>query len=127
MRIAVVLLAAFVIGGCSGGSDNIGPTNPQSGNGAPPTPPAGVGAFVPLFRPSGGVLPFPIDLYFSGTTDGTLILLASLAAFTPHFAELDALDGFPTTADITLRFSSPDFLASGGDSIVITNGTVIQP
>ena len=105
IRIAVALLAAFVISGCSGGSSNIGPTDPQSGNGAPPTPPAG--AFVPLFRPSGGVLPFPIDLYFSGTTDGTLNLPASVAAFTPHFAALNALDGFSTTADITLRFSSP--------------------
>ena len=107
IRIAVVLLAAFVIGGCSGGSDNIGPTNPQSGNGNPNPPPGGGGSFVPLFRPTSGVLPFPIDLYFSGTTDGTLNLPASLAALTPHHASLNALDGFSTTADITLRFSTP--------------------
>ncbi len=107
IRIAVVLLAAIVIGGCSGGSDNIGPTNPQSGNGNPNPPPGGVGSFVPLFRPTSGVLPFPIDLYFSGTTDGTLNIPASLAALTPHHAALNALDGFSTTADITLRFSAP--------------------
>jgi dienelactone hydrolase len=66
-----------------------------------------VGDFVPLFRPTSGVLPFPIDLYFSGTTDGTLNLPASLSALTPHFAALNALDGWSTTSDITVRFSAP--------------------
>jgi len=107
IRIAsALLLAGLLLGGCSGtSSDSIGPTNPESGNGAPPAPPAGVGDFVPLFRPTSGVLPFPIDLYFSGTTDGTLNLPSSVSALTPHFAALNALDGFSTTADITLRFS----------------------
>jgi hypothetical protein len=104
IRLAATLIAAFVVVGCSGSSDNIGPTNPQSGNGNP-GPPAGVGEFVPLFRPTSGVLPFPIDLYFSGSTDGTLNLPASVSALTPHFAALNALDGFSTTADISLRFS----------------------
>ena len=102
-----LLLAGLVIAGCSGSSsDNIGATNPESGNGAPPAPPAGVGSFVPLFRPTSGVLPFPVDLYFAGTTDGTLNLPASLQNFTPHFAALNALDGYSTTSDITLRFSA---------------------
>ena len=103
---AAALLAGLVLGGCTGSTtDNIGPTDPTSGNGAPPAPPAGVGSFVPLFRPSSGVLPFPIDLYFSGSTDGTLNMPSSLAALTPHFAALNALDGYSTTADTTLRFS----------------------
>jgi pimeloyl-ACP methyl ester carboxylesterase len=105
IRFAAILSAACVVVGCSGSSDNIGPTDPQSGNGNPGPPPTGVGSFVPLFRPTGGVLPFPIDLYFSGSTDGTLNLPASVSALTPHFAALNALDGFSTTADITLRFS----------------------
>ena len=104
-RFAALLVVAFVVGGCSSSSDNIGPTDPTSGNGNP-LPPAGGGDFVPLFRPTSGVLPFPIDLYFSGSTDGTLNLPASLSALTPHFAALNALDGFSTTADITLRFSA---------------------
>ncbi len=105
---AALLLTGFVLGGCTGSNtDNIGPTDPTSGNGAPPAPPAGSGGFVPFFRPTGGVLPFPIDLYFSGSTDGTLNLPSSLAALTPHWAALNALDGFSTTADITLRFSAP--------------------
>jgi dienelactone hydrolase len=104
---AAALLAGLVLAGCTGSpADGIGPTNPQSGNNAPPPPPAGVGSFVPLFRPSAGVLPFPIDLYFSGSTDGTLNIPASIAALTPHFAALNALDGWSTTADITVRFSA---------------------
>ena len=65
-RFAALLVVAFIVGGCSSSSDNIGPTDPTSGNGNPTTPPAGGGDFVPLFRPTSGVLPFPIDLYFSG-------------------------------------------------------------
>ncbi len=104
---ATLLIAGFVLVGCGGSSsDSIGPTDPTSGNGAPPPPPTGVGDFTPLFRPTSGVLPFPIDLYFSGTTDGTLNLPASLSALTPHFAALNALDGWSTTADITVRFSA---------------------
>ena len=105
--VAALLIAGLLVAGCSGSSsDGIGPTDPTSGNGAPPAPPSGVGSFVPLFRPTSGVLPFPIDLYFSGTTDGTLNLPSSLAALTPHFAALNALDGYSTTGDITVRFSS---------------------
>ncbi len=104
---AILLVSGLVLAGCSGSSsDSIGPTDPTSGNGAPPPPPAGVGDFVPLFRPTSGVLPFPIDLYFSGTTDGTLNLPASVSALTPHFAALNALDGWSTTSDITVRFST---------------------
>jgi dienelactone hydrolase len=103
--VAAFLAAGFLLAGCSGSSsDGIGPTDPTSGNGDPGDS-AGVGEFVPLFRPTSGVLPFPIDLYFSGTTDGTLNLPAAVRNFTPHFDALNALDGFSTTADITLRFS----------------------
>jgi hypothetical protein len=111
---ATALLASLTLAGCSGSSnDGIGPTDPTSGNGNPATPSAG--AFVALFRPSSGILPYPTDLYFSGTTDGTLNLPASIAAFTPHFAAVNALDGYSTTADITLRFSraiNPSTLAA---------------
>ena len=72
-RIAVALLAAgFVLAGCSGsGSDEIGPTDPTSGNGDPRRL-VGRRRIRPAFAPLCGVLPFPIDLYFSGSTDGTL-------------------------------------------------------
>lgn len=108
IRIATaLLLAGLALVGCSGSNNNLGATDPTSGNGAPPAPPPGSGSFVPLFRPTGGVLPFPIDLYFLGSTDGTLNLPATIAPLTPHFAALNALDGYSTTSDIAVRFSSP--------------------
>jgi dienelactone hydrolase len=107
-RLAVALLVTgFALAGCTGGnSDGIGPTDPTSGNNNPPPPPAGVGDFVPLFRPTTGILPLPNDLFFSGTTDGTLNLPATIAATTPHFAALNALDGWSTTSDIAVNFSA---------------------
>lgn len=103
IRIAVALLAAFVIGGCSGGSDNIGPTNPQSGNGNPNPPPTGVGSFKALFVAAGGVFPYPTDLYFNGSTDGTLNI-PSTTIF-PGRLTMNQLDGFSTTASSHFRFS----------------------
>lgn len=112
MRIRIAagaLIAGLVLGGCTGSTtDNIGPGNTQSGNGAGAAPPAGTATFFPFFRPTpagGGLLPFPIDLYFSGSTDGTLNLPASISAVTPHFAALNALDGYSTVATATARFS----------------------
>jgi hypothetical protein len=101
-----LLIAGLVLAGCSGDSaDGVGPTDPTSGNGDPGSTP-GVGNFVPLFRPTSGVLPFPTDLYFSGSTDGTLNLPELIRPLTPHFDALNALDGWSTTADITVRFSA---------------------
>ncbi len=104
--IALLLIAGVLVAGCSGSSsDGIGPTNPQSGNGNPTSPP-GVGAFHADFIPLSGVLPFPTDLYFNGSTDGTLNIPT-----TPFNAQnvgaLNALDGFSTVATATARFSAP--------------------
>jgi hypothetical protein len=104
IRFAAILVAAFVVGGCSGSSDNIGPTDPQSGNGNPGAP-AGVGAFRASFVPLSGVLPFPTDLYFNGSTDGTLN--SPVTPFLPNAASLNALDGYSTVASATARFSAP--------------------
>lgn len=106
IRLAATLLTAtLTIAGCSGSTtDNIGPTNPQSGNNAPPAPPAAT-AFSPMFRVGPGILPFPTDLYFNGSTDGTLNIPASLAALTPHFTALNSLDGYSTVAPASVRFT----------------------
>jgi hypothetical protein len=104
IRLAANLFAAIVVVGCSGSTDNIGPTNPESGNGNPGAP-AGVGAFRASFVPLSGVLPFPTDLYFNGSTDGTLNIPAT--PFLPNAAALNALDGYSTVASSTARFSAP--------------------
>jgi hypothetical protein len=94
-RFAVALLVTgFALAGCSGGnSDGVGPTDPTSGNGDPGTS-TGVGVFHAEFIPLSGVLPYPTDLYFSGTTDGTLNIPAT--PFLPNAAAINALDGYST-------------------------------
>lgn len=102
---AIALLAGLVLSACSGsGADGIGATDPTSGNGSPATPP-GVGVFKARFIPLSGVLPFPTDLYFNGSTDGTLNIPAT--PFLPNVVALNALDGYSTVATANARFSQP--------------------
>ena len=116
--VAGFLAAGFLLAGCSGSSqDGIGPTDPTSGNGNPGTP-SSVGAFHPNFAPLGGVLPYPTDLYFNGSTDGTLN--TPVTPFLPAAAAINALDGFSTVASSTVRFSAPI------DPATISAATVIM-
>ncbi len=102
---ATLLIAGLVLAGCGGSSsDNIGPTDPTSGNGNPATS-SGVGVFHPNFVPGSGVLPYPTDLYFNGSTDGTVN--GPVTPFLPNAATINALDGFSTVANSTVRFSAP--------------------
>ncbi len=70
---AASLAMALVISACSGGQGAVGTADATSGN-AKPT----VAAIAPrtstaaLFQPLQGILPYPTDLYFAGSTDGTL-------------------------------------------------------
>ena len=103
---AVVLVAALTAAGCSsstGNSPDVNPTDPTTGNLNP-----GVGAATPaptaaLFQPAQGIFPFPNDLYFSGTTDGT-INIQPANGLIPNQTGLNALDGWSTTAPIRIRF-----------------------
>jgi hypothetical protein len=97
-----LLLAGCFSDSASDGEDNIGPTDPTSGNGAPTTPAAT--GFRALFAPQNGILPFPTDLYFNGTADGTVNLPA--AAANPTWDAVNKLDGFSTIAPITAKFSA---------------------
>ena len=106
---AAVLAAGLCLGGCSGaGHGTVGATDPASGNGNPGasmpiTPPAATAA---LFQPLQGILPYPTDLYFAGSTDGTLNIQPANALL-PNQAAINALDGFSTTAVIRARFGGP--------------------
>jgi hypothetical protein len=102
---AGIVAVALAVAGCSGYSDAIGPTNTLASNGNPggataPPPPAGNAA---LFEPEFGVLPYPNDLYFAGSTDGTLNIQPP-NPFEPNQAAVNALDGFSTTAVIRETF-----------------------
>ncbi len=112
-----VLFAGMLVGGCFSDSSpsNVGPTDPTSGNGNPGS--GGVTAFKALFVPLGGILPFPTDLYFNGSTDGTLNIPAT--PFLPNVVALNALDGFSTVASATARFSAPINATTIGATTVI--------
>lgn len=103
---AVVLVAALTAAGCSsstGNSPDVNPTDPTVGNGNPGTGSATPVATAALFQPAQGVFPFPNDLYFSGTTDGT-INIQPANGLIPNQVGLNALDGWSTTAPIRIRF-----------------------
>lgn len=109
--IAAVALAAIVTAGCSSSVDNgpdVTPTDPTTGNGNPSgaNPPAGAAATAARFQPAQGVFPFPNDLYFSGTTDGTLNIQPANGLI-PQQVGLNALDGWSTTAPIRVNFGGP--------------------
>ncbi len=108
--IAALLISAALLtaAGCSssaGDPPDVGPTNPTTGNGAPPgtTTPPTPAVTAALFQPAQGVFPFPNDLYFSGTTDGT-INIQPANGLIPNQVGLNALDGWSTTAPIRIRF-----------------------
>jgi hypothetical protein len=76
-------------------------------------PPSGASA-VALFHPAQGVLPYPTDLYFKRSKDGTLNITPLPASpgrpagtLTPVQSAVNALDGFSTTSVIRERFSAP--------------------
>lgn len=71
------------------------------------------------FDPANSVIPFPNDLLFSGSLDGTLnIPVANPANFSDPQVALNALDGFSTVAPITTGFTGPINAGSiNGDSV----------
>lgn len=71
------------------------------------------------FDPGNSVIPFPNDLLFSGTADGTLnIPVADAMDFSDPQVALNALDGFSTVAPFTVGFTGPILSSSiDGNSV----------
>ena len=125
--VAAAMAAALLFSGCSGsGHGSVGATNTTSGNGNPagatPVPPPA--ATTALFQPLQGILPYPTDLYFAGSTDGTLNIQPANALM-PNQAAVNALDGFSTTAVIRAGFGGAlnpaSFTAS---SVIVVQVTI---
>lgn len=78
--------------------------------------------FFAKFSPSDGIIPFPNNLLFTGTTDGTInidttdLLGGELAVATA----LNSMDGFSTVAPISARFSSAI------DATTLVAGTTVR-
>ncbi|HCK80559.1 MAG TPA: lipase [Candidatus Competibacter sp.] len=86
--------------------------------------------FYAEFDPAAGKLPFPNNLLFTGSTDGTLNIPVSdpKNVADPRVA-LNALDGFSTVAPLTARFSAAlkaDALTAGG-AVRVFQVTLVNP
>jgi len=122
---AAALAVALSISACSGGHGTVGTTDTTSGNGKPTaaavTPRTATAA---LFQPLQGILPYPTDLYFAGSTDGTLNIPPANDLL-PNQTAVNALDGFSTTAVIRARFSAALNPASfTAQSVVVLQVTI---
>lgn len=102
---AACIAAALFLSACSGGHGTVGPVSAAAGVSTPAVAKAftRLSSTVALFQPSRGVLPYPTDLYFSGSTDGT-VNIQPANALLPRAATANSLDGFSTTAPIRARF-----------------------
>ncbi|HET6655754.1 MAG TPA: alpha/beta fold hydrolase [Gammaproteobacteria bacterium] len=97
----VLVLSAVMLGGCVEEEQSQPPVAaPQS-------------TFTAYFAPQGGEMPYPNDLYFNGSEDGTINIPVSVAdpdnppeAEAPVLA-VNAIDGFSTQAPISAYFSQP--------------------
>jgi hypothetical protein len=106
---AAVVSVALLVAGCSnGGYGTVAPANLTGFNGNPggSTPPTQKSANTALFQPLAGILPYPFDVYFALSTDGTLNIQPANPLI-PLQAAVNALDGFSTTAPIRERFNGP--------------------
>jgi hypothetical protein len=111
VHVAVLVLPGLLAQACAA-------TYAGGGAAAPAAP-----AAVALFHPGQGVLPYPTDLFFAGSTDGTLNIppSAGQGTLTPIQSAVNALDGFSTTAVIRERFSMPldaDSLGAAGVHLI---------
>jgi len=97
---AIVVVAGLLLQACSG---NNAPTAQTPG---PPT--LAPNAFRAIFNLQLGLLPYPTDLYFAGSTDGTIKNPTGNTTGQPATgAAVNTLDGFSTTAPITAPFTAP--------------------
>lgn len=93
--LVLILALPFALAACVKGSDSTTPSpNPNSG-------------FQARFSPLGGIMPFPNDLYFNGSTTGTLNIPVSdpTQAVNAPLLAMNHLDGFGTQSVINAYFT----------------------
>ena len=127
------LTMVTLLAGCGGGSSG----GPEPISFSPGAPPAAV-PFVAQYAPPVNVGPYPNDILFAGTMDGTLEIPELITR--PLTTAVNTLDGFSTTAKITAPFNAPldqaslipfDFTAPTGTETIFvldaTNGVPLVP
>ncbi len=104
--LSLTALALLALGGCGEKRDT---SNQDSLN---------TQGFYARFDPANDIIPFPNNLLFNGSTDGTLNITDSTDFNDPQVA-LSTLDGFSTVAPITAQFSSSIDSATliGGETV----------
>lgn len=124
-KLIIALLAAFSISACSSEpsedlQDSIVEATPESASALKPSA---------VFDPSNSVIPFPNNLLFSGTADGTLnIPVADDTDLSDPSVALNALDGFSTVAPMSSEFStSIDPATVNGTSVKVYQVTLSGP
>lgn len=122
---AASLAVALVISACSGGQGAVGTADATGANRAPTVHAIETrSSTAALFQPLQGILPYPTDSYFAGSTDGTLNIQPKNALM-PNQAAINALDGFSTTAVIRARFGGPLNPASfTAQSVIVLQVTI---
>jgi pimeloyl-ACP methyl ester carboxylesterase len=106
LSLLLALSSSLLLSACGGGSNSSRAVNapPATNSGGGPT----TGVITANFNPAGGVVPFPTNLLFAGTTDLTVnIPVANPADYTNPAVAINALDGFSTTAPWSTTFSTP--------------------
>jgi hypothetical protein len=116
---------ALLVAGCGTGGYGTVTAQPDTitfnGNPGGSTPPAQKAASTALYQVFAGVLPYPFDVYFAGSTDGTLNIQPANSLW-PAQSALNGLDGFSTTAPIRETFNGPldtGSLAAPGAVVVV--------
>lgn len=109
--ITVLVLLTLALSACVKDSESTTPA------------PSPLATFKARFVPLGGIMPFPNDLYFNGSTDGTLnIPVADPANTGDPLEAINHLDGFSTQAQIDEGFTSdldPATVVGNQDVIVL--------
>lgn len=92
-----LVLGTVALAGCVDDSESVTPSP------IPGTPEDG---FVARFHPLAGIVPFPNDLFFQGSLDGTLNLpAADPTDLGDPLVAISHLDGYSTTAAMHVRFT----------------------
>jgi hypothetical protein len=115
---AGIASGAVLIAGCSGShgyGTPIGQADTTGFNGNPGgSTNTQKAANTALYQVLAGVLPYPFDVYFAGSTAGTLELPLAVSLYASLTTAVNALDGFSTTGVIRERFNGPLDAASLG-------------